>query len=422
MMKNYFKYIVALSLGFLFFSIPFSVRLDFQKAEAQNTTCTFKGDSWYASSDSSNSTELTTGAVGSYNNLGLIVDSNNQPCVGKQVKFKILKDGVTAGNPGEVTKTTDSRGYIKTTNVNGQAGSSYRNCYDLGSGYVCGSTLAISGGNNNPNNPNVSNNTPQDSNSGGLTGDVPALGSGDCATLEQSIEFAAGGDSRFTDVLGIVPHFCTASSLMGFILNILFAFSGAVAVIFIIIGGYQYMTGMSSGGKEATGAGKKTITQAVIGLIVIIMASALVNIVLGLFTGSSGGTSNSGNNNSRGNPIVSKPTPSPSPSGSVNPPVDPVVQAASTIGWSWSLVSTTRGKAVKVSVSAPTSTLSTVCGNTGATVEASSNGKSASASFEKFSDQSTTQSANVTLDITPPADVTVTVCGEAIKNSTQYIN
>ncbi len=417
-MKYYFKYIVALWLGFLFFAIPFSVQMDFLVADAQSTTCAFKGDSWYASSDSSNSTALTTGAVGSYNSLGLIADSNNQPCSGKQVRFKILKDGATAGNPGEVTKTADSKGYIKTTNVNGQAGSSYRNCYDLGNGYVCGSTLTISGGSTNP---NGSNDSIQDSKPGGLTGDVPALGSGDCATLEQSIEFAAGGDSQFSNVLGIVPHFCTASSLMGFILNILFAFSGAVAVIFIIIGGYQYMTGMSSGGKEATGAGKKTITQAVIGLIVIVMASAIVNILLSLFTGGSGSSSNTGNS-SRGNPIVTNSTPNPSPSGPVNSPVDPVVQAASTIGWSWSLVSTTRGKAVKVSVSAPTSTLLTVCGNSGATVEVSSNGKSASASFEKYSDQSTNESVNVNLDITPPADVTVTVCGQAIKNSTQYVN
>jgi type IV secretory pathway VirB2 component (pilin) len=58
--------------------------------------------------------------------------------------------------------------------------------------------------------------------------------------------------------------------------NILFGFAGLVAVIFIIYGGYQYMTG---GGGEGAEKAKKTILGAVIGLIIIIASVAIVNFV-----------------------------------------------------------------------------------------------------------------------------------------------
>ena len=54
--------------------------------------------------------------------------------------------------------------------------------------------------------------------------------------------------------------------------------AGAVAVIVIIIGGIRYV--MSSGDAGQVQSAKNTILYAVIGLIVVIMAYAIVNFVV----------------------------------------------------------------------------------------------------------------------------------------------
>ena len=66
------------------------------------------------------------------------------------------------------------------------------------------------------------------------------------------------------------------------IINILLFLIGAIAVIMIIIGGLRYVT---SGGDQGqiTGA-KNTILYAVIGLVIAVMAFAIVNFVLGALT------------------------------------------------------------------------------------------------------------------------------------------
>ena len=60
-------------------------------------------------------------------------------------------------------------------------------------------------------------------------------------------------------------------------IDILLYFAGAVAVVFLVIGGYQYVT--SRGNEEAMEKAKKTITAAIIGIVIIIMAFAIVQIV-----------------------------------------------------------------------------------------------------------------------------------------------
>ena len=70
----------------------------------------------------------------------------------------------------------------------------------------------------------------------------------------------------------------TASQLIARVVNILLYFGGIIAVVFIIIGGYQYIT--STGSEEAAGKGRKTLTYAIIGLLVIIFSYAIVNILV----------------------------------------------------------------------------------------------------------------------------------------------
>lgn len=66
---------------------------------------------------------------------------------------------------------------------------------------------------------------------------------------------------------------------IGVILNAVFGIIGVVAVVFIIIGGINYVTSQGDPGK--TKKARDTILYAVIGLIVTLLAFAIVNFVLG---------------------------------------------------------------------------------------------------------------------------------------------
>lgn len=65
------------------------------------------------------------------------------------------------------------------------------------------------------------------------------------------------------------------------IVNVLLFILGAIAVVMIIIGGIRYTT--SNGDASATKGAKDTILYAVIGLIVAILAYAIVNFILDAF-------------------------------------------------------------------------------------------------------------------------------------------
>lgn len=61
-----------------------------------------------------------------------------------------------------------------------------------------------------------------------------------------------------------------------------FGLAGALTILFIVIGGYQYMT--SSGDDKKAEGGKKTIKWAIIGLGLVLFAYAIVTIVVRLAT------------------------------------------------------------------------------------------------------------------------------------------
>lgn len=70
------------------------------------------------------------------------------------------------------------------------------------------------------------------------------------------------------------------SKLIPFLITYAIRLAVALSVIAIIIGGYQYMT--AYGNEEKHKAAQKTITYAVIGLIIAIMAYGLVKIITSL--------------------------------------------------------------------------------------------------------------------------------------------
>ena len=85
------------------------------------------------------------------------------------------------------------------------------------------------------------------------------------------------------------------------ILTAIIAALGLVAVVVMIIGGYNYMT--SSGDSSKVEKAKKTILYGLIGLIVCALAFVIVNFVIGtiLQQGDSSGNSNSGNSSQQQN-------------------------------------------------------------------------------------------------------------------------
>ena len=62
------------------------------------------------------------------------------------------------------------------------------------------------------------------------------------------------------------------------LIQVAFMAAGIVAVIYLIIGGFKYVT--SSGNPEAIESAKGTIVNAIIGLIIIFISSLLVNYIL----------------------------------------------------------------------------------------------------------------------------------------------
>lgn len=79
-----------------------------------------------------------------------------------------------------------------------------------------------------------------------------------------------------------LPQFCSATELALWIIDKLLIFSGIISVMFIVIGGFMYIA--SAGNEEQSEKGKKILMNAIIGLVVIIMAGSIVRIVSGTLT------------------------------------------------------------------------------------------------------------------------------------------
>jgi hypothetical protein len=74
---------------------------------------------------------------------------------------------------------------------------------------------------------------------------------------------------------------CSGDGIFKTVTNVLLFIIGAVAVIMLIIGGIRYT--VSGGDSGAVTSAKNTILYAVVGIIVAILAFAIVNFVLGSF-------------------------------------------------------------------------------------------------------------------------------------------
>jgi hypothetical protein len=84
----------------------------------------------------------------------------------------------------------------------------------------------------------------------------------------------AQGTDQKADLFG-------ANGIFRIVTNVLLFIIGAIAVIMLIIGGIRYV--VSGGDSSAVTSAKNTILYAVVGIVVALLAYALVNFVIGSF-------------------------------------------------------------------------------------------------------------------------------------------
>lgn len=101
---------------------------------------------------------------------------------------------------------------------------------------------------------------------------TPALAQGSASEVQKGIQKIGGDQNQPKLEDGIKT-----------IVNVMLFILGAIAVIMIIIGGIRYTT--SNGDASSIKGAKDTILYAVIGLIVAILAYAIVNFVVDAFAG-----------------------------------------------------------------------------------------------------------------------------------------
>ncbi len=65
--------------------------------------------------------------------------------------------------------------------------------------------------------------------------------------------------------------------ILGIINDYLLPLAGLIAVVFIIIGGYQYI--FSGANEDLAEKGKKTLTNAIIGLVIVILSYVIVRVI-----------------------------------------------------------------------------------------------------------------------------------------------
>lgn len=107
---------------------------------------------------------------------------------------------------------------------------------------------------------------------------VPAAGA---ISLREGAN-SAQGDDQAGCLFGNEGIACDGKTpLFKLITNVLLFIIGAVSVIMLVIGGIRYT--VSAGDSSAVTAAKNTIMYAIIGIIVALLAFAVVNFVIGAF-------------------------------------------------------------------------------------------------------------------------------------------
>ena len=103
-----------------------------------------------------------------------------------------------------------------------------------------------------------------------------------------SSTFAAETDTKI-----IEPNTLVIADIIIKISGWILSFTGLIAILFIVYSGIQYIT--SAGNPDQIGNAKKTLTYAVIGLIVVILSYSIVKLTVNTFSANPGGILNNTN-------------------------------------------------------------------------------------------------------------------------------
>ena len=77
------------------------------------------------------------------------------------------------------------------------------------------------------------------------------------------------------------------NDLIRTVINWVLTITFGIAVLFLIIGGFWYIT--SAGNEETAAKGKSTVINAIIGIVIIILSYVIINVVSNLVSGGSNG-------------------------------------------------------------------------------------------------------------------------------------
>lgn len=105
--------------------------------------------------------------------------------------------------------------------------------------------------------------------------------------LAQNCEIGNLSGCKGDPIIPMGTEVCeTATQCVNWIVNVIFIVAVLASFIYLVLGGIQYIT--AGGDENKVGKARSTITNAVIGLVVVIVAWAISNFVLSFF-GISGG-------------------------------------------------------------------------------------------------------------------------------------
>lgn len=108
---------------------------------------------------------------------------------------------------------------------------------------------------------------------------------GECEKQNLEYDFASGlclPQNPYKANANSLAGQVTLGGLIKRVLNILLTLAGVIAVLMIVLGGYQYVT--SQGADDKAKAGRKTVTNAALGLIAVLLAYMLVTVVTNFIT------------------------------------------------------------------------------------------------------------------------------------------
>ncbi len=91
-----------------------------------------------------------------------------------------------------------------------------------------------------------------------------------------------GGQINATGGTGLFRSTDSPVQIIGKVIRLLLIVSGAIAVLFVVIGGFMYMT--SAGNEEQATKGRKTLIYAIVGIVITVLAYVIVSSIVNLVT------------------------------------------------------------------------------------------------------------------------------------------